>query len=283
MTPALLDASALRARLNEPGLVLLDARFELGDPDAGGAAWRAACIPGAHFVDLDTVLSDHTKPASEGRHPLPDIGTFRAQLGRFGIGPQSRVVVYDAGSSAMAAARAWWLLRLAGVPQTQVLDGGFAAWRAAGGESAQGVDAQAAEPLDANWPQLPQRVVDAQAVRGRGASATLVDARAPERFRGEVEPLDPRAGHIPGAVSRPFAENLDAGRFKSPERLRDEWQALLNGRAPEDAIVYCGSGVTACHHALALAHAGLAAPRVFAASWSGWTSDPAAAAVAVGA
>jgi thiosulfate/3-mercaptopyruvate sulfurtransferase len=274
----LVDVDTLRARLGDPLLRVIDARFDLADAEAGRRAFMAARIPGAVHAHLDDDLSDHTKPASEGRHPLPDAEQFAATLARWRITPATPVVVYDAGSGAMAAARAWWLLRWMGHADVRVLDGGWAAWTAAGApvdDSAQAMPPMTHEPdaRVAGWRPGSAPTVDALGVSQRGASTVLIDARAPERFRGEVEPLDPRAGHIPGARNRPFAQNLAAGRFKPVDTLRAEWQALLPEGAT--ALLSCGSGVTACHNALALVHAGWPMPVLFAPSWSGWVSDPA--------
>ncbi|WP_397607272.1 sulfurtransferase [Silanimonas sp.] len=277
----LVDIETLRARLGAPSLRVIDARFDLADADAGRRAFAASRIPGAVYAHLDDDLSDHAKPASEGRHPLPDADRFAATLARWRITPATPVVVYDGGSGAMAAARAWWLLRWMGHADVRVLDGGFAAWTAASAPM-ETAPADVAGAADEPWARLAEGdgwrpgstpTVDADAVAARGASVVLVDARARERFRGDVEPLDPKAGHIPGAINRPFAENLAAGRFKPRPQLQAEWRALL----PEDTAPWlsCGSGVTACHNALALVHAGWPMPTLFAPSWSGWVSDPA--------
>lgn len=271
----LVSPAELAAHLGEPGLVLVDCRNVAGGSDtgAGREAWRQAHLPGAGYAHLDEDLSDKGKPASEGRHPLPDPAAFGALLGRLGIGPDDQVVAYDAADGAMAAARLWWLLRLFGHRRVAVLDGGLAAWQAAG------------LPLDtrtpAPKPDYPGRfdlagVVDSDAVQARLGEAPgwLLDARAPERFRGEVEPLDPVAGHVPGALNRPFQANLREGRFLPPAELRAGFEALLAGRAPGEVVLSCGSGVTACHNLLAMEHAGLHGARIYAPSWSGWVSDP---------
>lgn len=277
----LVDAEALRARLGDPALRIIDARFDLADPGAGPRAFAASRIPGAVYAHLDDDLSDHAKPASHGRHPLPDPDRFAATLARWRITPATSVVVYDGGTGAMAAARAWWLLRWMGHLDVRVLDGGLAAWTAAGAAletlpggamaPTHGMGPRSAE--GDGWSPGSAPTVDADAVAGRAAAVALVDARARERFRGEVEPLDPKAGHVPGALSRPFTENLAEGRFKPVTQLQSEWRALL----PADAVPWltCGSGVSACHHVLALVHAGWPLPPLFAPSWSGWVSDPA--------
>lgn len=270
----LVSAEDLLARLGEPDLVLVDCRNVAGgaDTQAGREAWTQAHLPGAGYAHLDEDLSDKRKPASEGRHPLPEPADFAALLGRLGIGPDDQVVAYDAGDGAMAAARLWWLLRLSGHQRVAVLDGGLAAWQAIGG------------PLDAGVPEAKppypvpldvSRVAGLEEVQARLGEAPgwLLDARPAPRFRGELEPLDPVAGHIPGARNRPLQDNLADGRFKPAEQLRAEFEALLAGRAPGEVVLSCGSGVTACHNLLAMEHAGLHGARVFAASWSGWVSD----------
>ena len=272
----LAQAEALAARLGQRGLVVVDARHVLGhgDDEAGERAWRAARIPGAGHVRLDRDLSEHGRPAAEGRHPLPRTGTFLRTLERLGITPGSDVVVYDAADGAMAAARFWWLLRLLGHERVAVLDGGFARWQAIGAP----VEAEEpARPAPGRYfaRMDPGRIAGTEEVMGRLGEAPgwLLDARAGERFRGEVEPLDPVAGHIPGALNRPYAHNLVEGRMKPGETLRAEFEALLQGRAPAEVVLSCGSGVTACHNLRAMEHAGLHGARVYAPSWSGWVSD----------
>lgn len=276
----LIDVERLLAVLGKPGWHLLDARFDLADPAAGERAWRLQRLPGAQYLDLDCDLSDHSQAATAGRHPLPSPEALRHRLEQAGIGPRDRVVVYDAGTGALAAARAWWLLRWIGVDHACVLDGGWAAWQAAGAPLEQGEPRRVAGRIDplteaAAWGEVQQAwCVDRLAVQSRHSDELLVDARSAERFRGDVEPLDRRAGHIPGASNRPWTDNLDGGRFKPAAELAKEWQALLAGRDPARVILSCGSGVTACHHALAMLQAGLPMPRLFAPSWSGWIADP---------
>ena len=281
----LIDVATLRARLGDPMLRIMDARFELAAPGAGRTAYAESCIPGAHYAHLDDDLSAHHRPAVEGRHPLPDAGTFAATLARWGIGPNTPVVVYDGGSGAMAAARLWWLLRWMGHGDVRVLDGGWAAWCADGAPTARGnpevagvasslrAAAASREPLADGWQPGSAPTRSADEVACRGPDTVLIDARARERFRGDVEPLDPKAGHIPGARNRPFTDNLVQGRFKPVDQLRAEWSTWLPpGTTP---LLSCGSGVTACHNALALVHAGWPMPALFPPSWSGWVSDPA--------
>ena len=279
MTPmywtTLVDVPALAARLGDARLRLLDARAVLTDPQAGAAAFAASHLPGAVHADLDRDLSDHGVQG-QGRHPLPRADAFARRVGQWGIGPQHQVVVYDAGDGSMAAARAWWLLRLLGHERVAVLDGGLAAWRAAG--LPETADAAAPEPL----PPYPAAGFDATRIataaevlqRLGEPPGWLLDARGAERFRGEVEPIDPVAGHVPGALNRPFTANLRQGRFRPAAELRAELEPLLHGRAPREAVLMCGSGVTACHLLLAFEHAGLGGARVYPGSWSGWIADP---------
>lgn len=269
----LVPAETLAAALGAPGLVPVDCRHALAEPDAGERAWRQLHLPGAGHLRLDRDLSDHRKPARLGRHPLPEAADFTATLARLGVTPEAQVVAYDAGDGAMAAARLWWLLRLLGHARVAVLDGGIARWLELG------LATETAAPLirDGHYEggfDLLQ-VVQSDEVAGRLGEPPgwLLDARAPERFRGEVEPLDPVAGHIPGAINRPYADNLDGLRFRSPVALRADFLALLAGRDPGDVVLGCGSGVTACHNLLAMEHAGLPGARVHAASWSGWVQD----------
>lgn len=270
----LVSAETLAAALGQPGLVLVDCRHALADPDAGERAHAASHLPGAGFAHLDRDLSDHRKPASLGRHPLPEPAAFSALLGRVGITPGAQVVAYDAADGALAAARLWWLLKLCGHERVAVLDGGVARWQSLGLP----LDTSPAPPSVAPYPARfdAGRIVGTDEVLARlgEPAGWLLDARAPERFRGDVEPLDPVAGHIPGARNRPFAANLSQGRMLPPDVLKGQFQALLGGRRPEEVVLSCGSGVTACHNLLAMAHAGLPGARIYAPSWSGWVSDP---------
>jgi thiosulfate/3-mercaptopyruvate sulfurtransferase len=270
----LVSVAELRDLLAQGEVLVADCRFDLADPGLAERAYREGHVPGAVRADLDRDLSDLSRPGL-GRHPLPTDEAFSATLSRWGWRPGLAVVAYDDASGALAAARLWWLLRLAGNARVAVLDGGWSAWRAAGA------------PIDAGEEatRAPSRVdlrFDGDAVVGYAGlerlraegSALLVDARAAPRFRGEVEPLDPVAGHVPGAVNRPYADNLQpTGLFKPAAILRHEWQDVLAGREARAVVHMCGSGVTACHNLLAMEHAGLAGSRVFAPSWSGWVSD----------
>ncbi len=274
---ALVSCEDLAAKLQSPILRIVDARFVLagGDPGAGELQWREAHIPGAGYVHLDRDLSDHGKPPSQGRHPMPGEEKFCAVLERLGISPDSQVVVYDAADGAMAAARFWWLLRLLGHHRVAVLDGGFARWISLGlpvtAEITPAAPGHYHAQFDTSQFVGTDQVVDALAQ----GSACLMDARAAERFRGEVEPLDRAAGHIPGARNRPFSANMAEGRFRSPDELKAAFNAITGNRDASQVMLSCGSGVTACHNLLAMEHAGLHGARVYTGSWSAWVSDPA--------
>lgn len=270
----LVDCDTLQRHLDDPTWRIFDCRFDLADPDAGRAAYDTGHIPGAIYVHLDDDMAGPVR-ADTGRHPLPARERLRALAQRWGINPGIQCVAYDDAGGAMAA-RLWWLLRYLGHGAAAVLDGGFSAWR--GGNYP--VDAQAPPtPGGSGEPDGACRAVavDVDTLRRElnSEQALLIDARSPARYRGEEEPIDPVAGHVPGAVNRCFKDNLDdSGRFKSPERLRAEWQALLGERAPEELVHMCGSGVTACHNLLAMEHAGLGGSRLYPGSWSEWITDP---------
>lgn len=258
--------------------VVLDTSFDLADPGAGERDHLAAHVPGALYLHLERDLSGPKQSPDghfRGRHPLPDLDTFAALVGRCGIGPEIPVVIYDR-QGGMVAARAWWMLRWLGHAEVAVLDGGIAAWQAAGAavESGPATSPAPRAPYPHRGPALP--TIDADALLARLHQQPLIDARAPERYRGEVEPLDTAAGHIPGAGNRFFKNNLLAdGRFKPAAQLAAEFQALLNGAAVRDVVHQCGSGVTACHNLLAMEIAGLPGSTLYPGSWSEWSSDPA--------
>lgn len=270
--PALLAPEALHAQLGTPGLVVVDCRYALSDPAAGERAYAQGHVPGAHYAHLHRDLSGPHRPGG-GRHPWPEAAAFAHRLAGWGVEATSRVVAYDDADGGFAA-RLWHLLRATGHREAAVLDGGWAAWCGLGLPVSTDAPASARAPLrPLSWRAPP---LDADAVRAHlDAGGLLVDARAAERFRGEAEPIDPVAGHVPGAVNRPHAANLGGdGRFKPAAALRREFEALLDGRAPGQAAMMCGSGVYACHHLLAMAHAGLDGARLYAGSWSGWIEDP---------
>lgn len=270
---ALIDAVALAA-LPAGETLIVDCRFDLADPGKGERDFLAAHIPGAVYASLDRDLSDLSK-AGLGRHPLPDEHAFSQTLSRWSWTPGQYVVAYDDSGGALAAARLWWMLRIAGI-EASVLDGGWRAWREAGLPVEQGAATERmATHVEVRFD--PAQVVYCDELeRLRTESATLLlDARAAPRYRGEVEPLDAKAGHVPGARNRPFQENLDAsGRFKSAEDLRAEFAPLLAAHDSRDVVHMCGSGVTAAHNLLAMEVAGLPGSRLFAPSWSGYIADP---------
>ncbi|MFT3665145.1 sulfurtransferase [Piscinibacter sp.] len=271
----LIAAAELRALLAAGGAppVIVDCGFDLADTGAGERAWREAHAAGSFYLHLDRDLSG-AKNGRNGRHPLPERAAFAATLGRLGITPATQVVALDRQGGPYAA-RLWWMLRWMGHEAAAVLDGGLDAWRAAGGAvDALAPAATAGAPYPERAPLAP--TLDADALLERLGRVRLIDARAGERFRGEVEPLDPAAGHIPGALNRFFKDNLGAdGRFKSAAALRAEYEALLGGDAPARTVHQCGSGVTACHNLLAMEHAGLDGSCLYPGSWSEWCSDPA--------
>lgn len=270
----LIDADTLAERLRAGNLLLADCRFELTDAAAGARAYAQGHIPGAVYADLNRDLSDLSKPAELGRHPLPDDAAFSAVLGRWGWSPDTAVVAYDAANGALAAARLWWMLRLAGAREVAVLDGGLQAWNAAGLPLADAATSRATTQVAVRFDA--SRIVYSDALVGAQCdpATRLMDARASPRYRGETEPIDKVAGHVPGALNRPFSDNLAAdGRFKPAAQLRAEFAALLGDAMPADTIHMCGSGVTACHNLLAMEHAGLTGARLYAPSWSGWIAD----------
>jgi thiosulfate/3-mercaptopyruvate sulfurtransferase len=266
----LISPSALLPLLETArGLVLLDVRGRLGAADPRGE-YAAGHIPGALYADLETELSGPTD-AHAGRHPLPSPEDVEEAAARWGVRPDSLVVVYD-DNGGMSAARAWWLLRWIGHERVHVLDGGLGAWRAAGGPLTTGETSPPTAASVARGERGAMPTVDADDISA-GRVDVLLDARSAERYRGEQEPVDRVAGHIPGAVSAPTTDNLDAdGCFLDADALRQRFERL--GAAPGRRVaVYCGSGVTAAHEVLALELAGIRAA-LFPASWSGWIADP---------
>jgi thiosulfate/3-mercaptopyruvate sulfurtransferase len=270
---ALISPQELAALLTEPQLRIVDCRASLQNAAAGREAYTQGHLPCASFADLLEDLSGPIVAGVTGRHPLPAVDTFVGKLRAWGIGTASQVAVYDDAAGAFAA-RLWWMLRWLGHDAVAVLDGGFSAWVAEG----RPMTAEIRRPPAGDFtPQLrPELLATGNELAvPESSSQKLFDARAPERFRGDVEPIDPVAGHIPGAVNLPFAENLRDGRFRSPAELRQRLASALDGTPPEHAVIYCGSGVTACHDVLAFAQAGLRLPRLYAGSWSEWITDPA--------
>lgn len=274
MFTTLIDPQTLAAHLGDPAWVVLDARFDLAAPARGEALYREGHIPGARYVSLDTHLSGE-KSGTNGRHPLPSPEDAATRFGALGIGPNTQVVLYDADMG-MFAARGWWMLRWLGHQAVAVLDGGLAAWQRAG---------LPVSTVEAPWSPVAfttrdvaddRRVPASDVAAHLGETARiLVDARANDRFRGENETIDPVGGHIPGAVNRFFQLNLTPDKtFKTPETLKAEWAEIVGGTDASRVVMYCGSGVTACHNLLALEHAGLEGARLFPGSWSEWCASP---------
>jgi thiosulfate/3-mercaptopyruvate sulfurtransferase len=294
MTGPLVSTAWLREHLGDPGLRVVDCRFKLGEPGATEPLWREAPIPGAAFLDVDRDLA--SPPGERGRHPLPAADAFEAAVRRAGVGPDTLVVAYDEAAEG-GAARLWWLLRHFGHDRAAVLDGGLRAWREEGGELRAAEDeaedagagahdggeaaAFAARPRDDDVVELAEEVAAAALgacggvptpvpSRASGSARVLLDARAPERYRGETEPIDPVAGHIPGAANVPFAELAPDGRFLPPDQLRERLEAAGVASGTE-AVAYCGSGVTAAIVVLAAEAAGLPPVRLYPGSWSEWS------------
>lgn len=273
MYSTLISAADLAAHLGEQNWAVVDCNFDLAQPAAGRRAYRQAHIPGAVHADLNRDLSAPVTPTS-GRHPLPAPALLAERLGGWGIDNETQVITYDADNGAFAA-RLWWLLRWLGHSRVAVLDGGFKQWLAAG------------LPVDGNLPQPPRKHFQARALPNFAADAQQVsecarqvdwcvlDARAPERYAGEVEPIDPVAGHVPGARNDPFTRNLDPNsRFLPAGELRQRFEQVLGPVRSDHVIAMCGSGVTACHHLLAMEIAGLPGALLYPGSWSEWIRNP---------
>jgi len=270
----LISTAELAARLDDASFVIVDVRHDLAQPDSWGEAeYRRAHIPGARFAHMDRDLSA-AKTGKNGRHPLPSVDSAAAFFGRLGIDASKQVIAYDQGPGTYAA-RLWWMLRWLGHRAVAVLDGGYAVWLREG----RPVTAEVPSVVPASFtarPTTPPVEVAAVAANLASAAMLLVDARGRERFRGDVEPIDKVAGHIPGSVNRPYTDNMTAdGRFKPAAELRADFAAVMRDRAPTAVVHTCGSGVTACHNLLAMEHAGLAGTRLYAGSWSEWSADPA--------
>ncbi|HEX4480958.1 MAG TPA: sulfurtransferase [Rudaea sp.] len=267
----LISAAELHA-LDRNDVLIADCRSNLADVDGGARDYAKAHIPNAVYADLNRDLSDLSK-LGVGRHPLPNADAFSRVLSRWGWAPQTFVVAYDDAGGALAASRLWWMLRLVG-GNGAVLDGGIKAWTSAGFELTDAVTARTPSNVDVAF-DASQIVMTDELQRLRNDSRTLLlDARAAPRYRGETEPIDRVAGHVPRARNRPFSENLgEGGTIKSAADLRSAFTAAIGGHASRDVVHMCGSGVTACHNLLAMEHAGLAGSRIYAPSWSGWIAD----------
>lgn len=274
MHQTIVEPEVLRAHLDDPDWVVVDCRFSLGDTGRGWASYQDSHVPGAVYAHLDRDLSGPIVPGTTGRHPLPDPEAMAGRLGAWGVGPGVQVVVYDDFKGGIAA-RLWWLLGWLGHDAVAVLDGGWPAWEGLGMPTSDVI----LPPVPRTFvPTLrPERLVTAYDAESAGAdpAIALIDARTEPRYRGDAEPIDPVAGHVPGAVNAPWPDNVDAdGRMLTPPQLRARFLPLLDGTDPSRAICYCGSGVTANHDVLAMVHAGLPRPRLYAGSWSEWITDP---------
>ena len=269
----LIQAEDLAERLEDTALRIFDCRFDLARPDAGRAHYDDEHLPGAAYADLNRDLSVRQTPGS-GRHPLPAPAAFAARLREWGVSGDSVVVAYDDGNS-MYAARLWWMLRWLGHPRALVLDGGMRRWMQLGLPLDEGIPSHRAGNFVAH--PHPQFVVGAREVlaASRDSASRILDVRAPERFRGDVEPIDAVAGHVPGARNYPFTSSLGAdGRFLPAAQLRAALEERLEGVPAQSTVAMCGSGVTACHLLLAMELAGLGGARLYAGSWSEWSRDP---------
>jgi thiosulfate/3-mercaptopyruvate sulfurtransferase len=269
----LVDPETVARHLGDPTWVIVDTRFDLLAPAKGEEQYLAGHIPGARYAHLDRDLSGE-KTGTNGRHPLPSAEQMRKRFGALGIGPSAQVVAYDADSG-MYAARLWWMLRFMGHDRVAVLDGGFARWVREGHPSRP--EREQWTPVEFRGEPHDDWRLNVDQVEGNlGTRAQLlIDARAEGRFRGEGETIDKVGGHIPGARNHFFQRNLSEDKiFKSPRELHAQWEATLAGTSPADVVMYCGSGVTACHNLLAMEHAGLRGARLFPGSWSEWSSDP---------
>lgn len=271
----LISTTDLATHLDDPAWIVVDCRFALSDAALGRLRYLESHIAGAVFADLNQDLSASVVPGITGRHPLPEAQTFAATAGRLGIGSGMQVVVYDDSGGGMAG-RLWWMLRRLGHDAVAVLDGDWRAWQREGRPTAQGEQTRFPQRFEPH--RVEGRLATVQELMARLGDPTLrlLDARGADRFRGENETIDPVAGHIPGAVSAPYAGNLDAeGYFLSPEALAERFRPLIGDGPVEEVVLYCGSGVSAAHNALALAHAGLGDARLYVGSWSEWITDPA--------
>lgn len=269
----LISTQELFDQLTNPNWVIIDCRFSLDDTERGRRDYQKSHIPGALYAHLDKDLSGSVIPGKTGRHPLPDIETFSQTLSNWGVGPSIQVVAYDDKNGSIAA-RLWWLLRWLGHDAIAVLNGGWARWQSENRSIRS--DVETPTPRQFTPYPRPELVVSSSEVETmhNNPSFRIVDSRNPERYWGDIEPIDPVAGHIPGAVNVPFVENLNPeGLFLPLEDLRTRFQKILGDIPVKNTIFYCGSGVTAAHNILALSHAGLGDARLYAGSWSEWITN----------
>ncbi len=271
----LVSTDILAAHLQDANWAVFDCRFDLSKPRWGGEEYQKAHIPGALYADLDLDLAGPITSTS-GRHPLPQSDRWRATVSNWGITAATQVVAYDSAGGSLAAVRLWWLLRASGHFRVALLDGGYPKWlRENRGLDAAQPAARPTSQFTGDWASNCMVTMGEMLHLYRDPTLRLIDARSGERYRGEIEPIDPIAGHIPGAVNRPYAQNLNSDQtFKSPDQLRAEFTDLLGEVSPQNAIAYCGSGVTAGHNLLAMEIAGLSGARLYPGSWSEWIRDP---------
>lgn len=270
----LISLKELLPHLGDPNWAIFDCHFDFDHPEAARQAYLEAHIPGALYADLDKDLSSPVQPGKTGRHPLPDIDTFVNTLSRWGVDENVQVVAYDNRGSSLAG-RLWWMLRWLGQEAAAVLDGSFSHWQAAGYPVEAGQESRPPRSFKPN--PNPDLICSADQILAmrNNPGYLVVDSRAAHRYRGEPDPFDPVSGHIPGAVNAPYEDNFTGdGHFKSPEELRARFEAVLEETPAENAVFYCGSGVTAAHNILAVEHAGLGFARLYPGSWSEWITDP---------
>jgi thiosulfate/3-mercaptopyruvate sulfurtransferase len=270
----LIAAADFQPHLQDPDWVIVDCRYYLKESEQGLKEYREGHIPGALYAHLKHDLVGEIIPGQTGRHPLPTVEDFAETLANWGIDSTVQVVAYDGSDGSMAAARLWWLLKWLGHEAVAVLDGGWPQWVAAGYPSSREEATRTRRAFVPRVrPELALSVAEVEAI-AEDPEYLIVDVRAPERYRGETEPIDPVAGHIPGAVNAPYTDNMAAsGYFLSAEALRKQYERLLENRPADKAVFYCGSGVTSAHSILALAHAGLGDARLYAGSWSEWITN----------
>jgi thiosulfate/3-mercaptopyruvate sulfurtransferase len=273
MHTTLISTESLAAHLNEPSWLIADCRYNLKDEEWGRAQYSAAHISGAVFVNLAHDLAG-PRTGTNGRHPLPSPEAMASAFARLGIGDDTQVIAYDQDAGPFAA-RLWWMLRYLGHDSVAVLDGGFAKWLREDRPVHRGEETRPAAAFTPRLRKGMRVTVDDVVARLGDASTLLVDARSAERFAGQPDPLDSVPGHIPGARNRPYRHNIsDEGTMRPGSELKADFEQVLGGRRPDETVMYCGSGVTACHNLLAMEHAGLRGAKLFAGSWSEWEADP---------
>ncbi len=277
----LINSEKLANHLHDPGWVIFDCRHDLFDLAKGERLYREGHIPGAHYANVDTDLSGD-KTGTNGRHPLPSPAAFTAFLARNGVSNACTVVAYD-DVGGQFASRLWWMARWIGLTNVSLLDGGIQKWLAEGRTLATDVPAPSTSPLRGAADPLMVWSAAEMLAHVDDASVSMIDARAAERYRGETEPIDPVAGHIPNALNRFYKSNLNADlTFRPPQEIRSEFSVLTGNKSPDQVVHYCGSGVTACANVFAMEYAGLHGSKLFAGSWSEWVADPARPVVAPG-